>query len=142
VTRLPPVLRLGPVVQLSPEACWALWQLATHGSAAMTRRDGVTPTPFTRQLLQALAEAARHRDTGSRSPRHGDTENGPPGAQSACWVDTAEAARTLALTPRSVQRLRHDIGGFRWAGQRLEFDTAAVEAYAAMRATTRQEHDR
>lgn len=141
--KLPPVLRLGPVVQLSPEAAWALWHLARTGARAVIRRDGVGPTAFTRDLLATLAEAARHRDTDCRCARQADTTNDESvGTSSVEVLGTAEAAGILGLSPRSVQRKRHEIGGFRRTSSgRLEFDPQAVQAFAQMRTRQREELD-
>jgi len=141
--KLRPVVRLGPVVQLSPEAAWVLWQLGTAGAAHLTANTATPLSPFTRLVLTELAAAARHRDNECRCARQGDTSDEPSQAPSSRRVlSTTEAAEFLGLSPRSVQRKRHAIGGFRRTNSGLEFDRAAVQAYKQMRDQRRKEQDR
>jgi hypothetical protein len=142
MSSLPAVLRLGPIVQLSPEAAWALWQLGTAGAAYLTANTAAPLSPFARFVLTELADAARHRDSDCRCGRQGDTSDEPFRASSRRVVSTTEAAEFLGLSSRSVQRKRHEIGGFRRTNSGLEFDVAAVQAYKRMRDQQRKEQDR
>lgn len=114
------------------DVCWLIEQ----GIESVQRRDGIPAHPRLRQLRLVFAEvtAAVREDVVSHR-RHDDVAN--PGERAELEpvrrLTSGEAAKTLGITVRSVQRIAAtELDGVR-VGRSWLFEESVVLAFAARR---------
>lgn len=130
----PGIHRSGDVVLLQGPAlvqCRALVFKAVRDSS---RCDGISPSPTTRDLLQALDEAMTElRKNGSMSLERHEQALATPIVKDSdieqIWISTATAATILGVSVRQAQRLAEVLGAKRFFGRSLSFDRATVMDY-------------
>lgn len=127
----PPLQRLGAAVLLQGPVLQQCRALVTKAVREASRRDGIPPSPMTRDLLQALSEACEMQPMSLA--RQGDTENSRPleEYEVELGIGSQEASDLLGVSRRQIQRLA-DAGKLesrRSTNGALVFDRAEVVTY-------------
>lgn len=126
--------RSGDVVLLQGPAlvqCRALLYKAVRDSS---RCDGISPSPVTRDLLQALDDAMTELQTnGSMSLMRHERALATPIVKDSDiaqnWISAATVAAILGVSVRHAQRLAETLGAKRFFGRALSYDRATVMDY-------------
>lgn len=134
----PPLQRLGDAVLLQGPALLQCRALVFKAVRDSSKRDGIVPSANTRDLLQALDEAASaYRACRQMSPiRHDDMPFQPNVKESdteLVGIGTATVANILGVTVRQAQRLAGRLGAQKTLSGSLSFDRVTVLEYRKLR---------
>lgn len=124
----PAVQLLGDAVLLRGPAVIDAWYLLRLGIRETQRRDGITPGPRLRELLDALEHAAAQVRGVSARPDE-DVPDQREHRSSREPIGSKEAAVLLDRSPRQVRRLARTLDARRAPGGAWTFDRQVVTEY-------------